>query len=81
MASSAIRRVHKQTPDAEVTLSLLMVRCPTTGREFNSGYRTDGGDLSDVPPSYTIRIRCALCNQIHAVKLADARIAKEPARK
>jgi hypothetical protein len=61
----------------EKTLSVLMVRCPKTGREFNSGYRTNGGDLSAVPPAFTIRIRCPLCRETHAVKLSEAREAPE----
>jgi hypothetical protein len=56
-----------------MVLSVLMVRCPKTGREFNSGYRTNGGDLAAVPPAYTIRIRCPLCRETHAMKLAEAR--------
>jgi hypothetical protein len=58
-----------------------MVRCPKTGREFNSGYRTNGGDLSAVPPSFTIRIRCPLCKETHAVSLAQARVAPEASQK
>ena len=54
-----------------------MVRCPKTGREFNSGYRTNGGDLAAVPRDYTIRIRCPLCSETHAVRLAEARVAPE----
>lgn len=81
MAASNIRRVPEYAPDAEVTLSFLMVRCPATGREFNSGYRTNGGDLAAVPPSYTIRIRCTLCNKTHAIKLSEARVAPEPSKK
>jgi hypothetical protein len=61
-------------------LSVLMVRCPKTGREFNSGYRTNGGDLAGVPPAYTISIRCPLCNETHAVRLAQAREAPENSR-
>jgi hypothetical protein len=63
------------------TLSLLMVRCPKTGREFNSGYRTNGGDLSAVPPTFTIRIRCPLCRETHAVKLSEARETREASGK
>jgi hypothetical protein len=62
------------------TLSVLMVRCPKTGREFNSGYRTNGGDLAAVPPVFTIRIRCPLCRETHAVRLSDAREAPETSR-
>ena len=57
-----------------------MVRCPKTGREFNSGYRTNGGDLAAVPPSYTISIRCPLCKESHAVRLAEAREAPDDPR-
>ncbi len=58
-----------------------MVCCPKTGREFNSGYRTNGGDLSAVPPSYTISIRCPLCNETHAFRLSDARAVEERAKR
>lgn len=58
-----------------------MVRCPKTGREFNSGYRTNGGDLAAVPPAFTIRIRCPLCHETHAVMLSEAREAPESSRK
>lgn len=57
-----------------------MVRCPKTGREFNSGYRTNGGDLSAVPRAFAIRIRCPLCRETHAVKLSEAREAPETSR-
>jgi hypothetical protein len=63
-----------------LAVSVLMVRCPKTGREFNSGYRTNGGDLAAVPPAYTVRIRCPLCKETHAVKLAEAREASEGRR-
>ena len=58
-------------------LSVLMVRCPKSGREFNSGYRTNGGDLAAVPPDYTIRIHCPLCKESHNVRLAEAREVTE----
>ena len=58
-----------------------MMRCPKTGREFNSGYRTNGGDLSAVPTSYTISVRCPLCNDTHAVRLSEARETRETSRK
>jgi len=58
-------------------LSVLMVRCPKTGSEFNSGYRTNGGDLAAVPPTYTINIRCPLCKENHDVRLAEARVVTE----
>ena len=58
-----------------------MVRCPKTGREFNSGYRTNGGDLAAVPSAYSIRIRCPLCKETHAVMLSQAREVPERSRK
>jgi len=54
-----------------------MMRCPKTGREFNSGYRTNRGDLAAVPPDFTVRIRCPLCNETHAVRLSEAREAPD----
>ena len=54
-------------------MSVLMMRCPKTGREFNSGYRTNGGDLAAVPPSFTVSIRCPHCRETHALRLSDAR--------
>ncbi len=65
----------------ELILNFLMMRCPKTGREFNSGYQTNSGELSAVPPSYTIRIRCPLCNDTHAIKLSEAREMRETSKK
>lgn len=73
--------VAQMPPDIDLTwsgtLSVLMVHCPNTGREFNSGYRTNGGDLAAVPPSHTVSIRCPLCKETHAVRLSEAREARE----
>jgi hypothetical protein len=81
---SSIRTAAHFAPDIGLTwsgtLSVLMVRCPKTGREFNSGYRTNGGDLAAVPASFTMRVRCPLCNETHTVTLSKAREASESSR-
>ena len=45
------------------------------GCRYSGG--TNGGDLAAVPPSYTVSIRCPLCKETHAVRLSEAREARE----
>ena len=59
-------------------MGFLMMRCPVVGTEFNSGYRTNGGSLSDVPKGASLRVRCPHCREDHAFLIADARISDAP---
>lgn len=57
----------------------LMFCCAGTGREFDSGFRGTAEDLHQIPPDYTMNVRCSVCHQVHVFKLSDARISDDPA--
>ncbi len=56
----------------------LMFRCPTTGQEFNSGFQISTKDISQVPSSFPIRLRCLCCPEMHEFKFIDGRISEKP---
>ena len=53
----------------------LFFRCPTTGHEFDSGFQIDADDLSQVPPSFPINLRCKVCQKLHEFKFVAGRIS------
>ena len=60
------------------TLDNLMFRCPVTGEDFNSGFRTSQVDLSGVPLTATVHTRCP-CGQTHTLRFADGWIKQSKA--
>jgi hypothetical protein len=60
------------------TMSHLVLSCAKTGKAFNSGLETTADDLRFVPPTWTARLRCAVCGEIHDFKFAGARLCECP---
>ena len=54
----------------------LMFCCPESGKEFDSGFQADHGDLADLSPVATVRVRCRICWKIHAFAISDGWIRK-----
>lgn len=57
-------------------VGVLLIKCPTTGREFSTGIYVDADTLSRVPQELT-HTRCPHCSSEHSwfphqAKLADA---------
>ncbi|HZP77252.1 MAG TPA: hypothetical protein VFB45_14000 [Pseudolabrys sp.] len=65
---------------ADAELGDLMFRCPNTGRMFNSGFQTDRADLTAVPRAATIRLRCPICDEPHAVSVSHGSVEQRPRR-
>jgi len=49
----------------------LMFRCPKTGQDFDSGFRTDQQDLASLPSAAHLRARCPRCGETHELKFAE----------
>ena len=53
-----------------------MFCCPETGKEFDSGFEADHGELADLSPVVTVRICCKVCWKHHQFVISDGRIKK-----
>jgi hypothetical protein len=60
------------------TVGQLFFRCPTSGDEFDTGFKIDTKDLSRVPSGATMRLRCMGCQEMHEFKIAQGRIVEKP---
>jgi hypothetical protein len=57
----------------------LIFRCAETGREFDSGFRGTAEDLRQIPPDYTMNVRCSVCHKVHRFAVRHARLSEDPA--
>ncbi len=61
-------------------MSYLFFRCPKSGAEFNSGFRTTNAELKRLDPNARLMISCRLCGQKHEFAFVEGRIADESGR-
>ena len=51
--------------------SILMVRCPNTGRELSTGVEMDATTFAQLPDSHS-RVKCPACGHDHVLSTRDA---------
>ena len=66
--------------DADNAANSLMFRCPTTGREFESGFKANSDELKSIPSDYKMAVRCKICFETHEFIFSESRIAATSAK-
>ena len=56
------------------TMGQLILRCPKTGNEFDSGFVLEPSDHRGISPTVQWRLRCKACLETHEFKIVDGRI-------
>jgi hypothetical protein len=55
-------------------MGVLVLRCPTTGREFSTGIFADEDTFKTLPNMVT-KAACPHCGQLHRWRASEARLA------
>jgi len=58
----------------------LLFRCPKTGKDFDSGFEAGSSELTLLPESATLRLRCKVCGEQHELKFIDAKLKGDGVR-
>jgi hypothetical protein len=58
-------------------LSVLMVRCPKTGRELSTGIEMDASTFEQLP-DIRLHVECPVCRLEHAWSTRDAWLGNSP---
>jgi hypothetical protein len=58
----------------EVAMGVLMLKCPTTGREFSTGILVEEESFKKLPDTVT-KAACPHCRQLHSWWTHDARLS------
>ena len=56
-------------------MGVLMLKCPTTGREFSTGIHVEEDDFQKLPDTVTTAA-CPYCSQLHSGWTHDARLSE-----
>jgi hypothetical protein len=67
--------------DADNAANSLMFRCPTTGNDFESGFKANSDELKSIPSDYKMIVRYKSCFETHEFIFSESRIAATPAKK
>jgi hypothetical protein len=54
--------------------SHLILSCPKTRREFDSGFIIEPGELSHIPPATKWKLRCKICLKYHEFRILDGHV-------
>ena len=54
----------------------LILRCPKTGGEFDSGFALEPSEHHEIPRTLQWRLRCKSCREVHEFRLVDGRIGE-----
>jgi hypothetical protein len=60
-------------------MGLLMLKCPTTGREFSSGIHVEEDSFERLADTVT-EAACPHCGALHSWSTHEARLVNEPSR-
>jgi hypothetical protein len=55
----------------------LLFRCPTTGKDFDSGFQAGSSEMKLLPAGAKFQVRCTVCGDLHEFKFADAKLKDE----
>jgi hypothetical protein len=57
------------------SMGVLMLKCPTTGREFSTGIHVEEDNFQKLPDTVT-KAACPHCSQLHSCWTHDARLSE-----
>lgn len=57
----------------------MLFKCPSTGEDFDSGFRAGLSEMKLLPVGAKFKIRCEVCGELHEFKFADATVKDEGA--
>jgi hypothetical protein len=55
-------------------MGVLVIKCPTTGRELTTGIQTDATNFARMPNAVAAQARCPHCHSAHSWRPLDARL-------